>query len=216
MRYELSPSMLSADILNLDDTLSKLKNNNIKYLHIDVMDGRFVPNITYGIPYVKSLKKSKYDFIFDTHLMIIEPENYIEKFADAGADIITFHFEATKDHKRCIDMIHNKNKKAGMAINPETDVDKIIPFIDDLDLILIMGVHPGFSGQKYIEGTENKLKKIYEILKDKAYNDKILEVDGGVDDTNIKLVSESGANLIVSGSFIFSGDIQNNIKKLYE
>lgn len=213
----LSPSLLSGDLANIKSVLDTLKENNIHYIHLDVMDGRFVPNITFGLPVIKSMSKYKKDgdFIFDSHLMIIEPEKYVEKFCEVGSDIVTFHIEATKDPDLCIKLIKDKNVKVGISLNPETDVEKVFPYLDKVDLVLVMGVHPGFSGQKYIEGTDTKIKLIYDELKKRNIDNKVtLEVDGGIDNTNIKKVVDAGASLIVSGSYLFTGDMKEKAKSL--
>lgn len=217
MNIDLSPSMLSSDLSNIERELGRLKENNIKYIHLDVMDGRFVPNITFGLPVIKSMSRLKKDgdFIFDSHLMIEEPEKYVERFCEVGSDIVTFHIEAAKDPDECIRLIKNKNVKAGLSLNPETEVEKVYPYLDKIDLVLVMGVHPGFSGQKYISGTAEKIKKINEeLIKNKLNEKVIIEVDGGIDNTNIKSVVDAGAKLIVSGSYIFTGDMKEKIKSL--
>ena len=201
----LSPSLLSANFYNLSEQLDILVENDIKYLHLDVMDGNFVPNISFGPGIIKSLRK-KYDFIFDTHLMIVNPENYIENFKEAGCDIVTIHYEATKHPLRVLQQIRQMGMKAGISLNPGTPVEVLDYLWDELDLILIMTVNPGFGGQSFIESQLKKIKRIRELI-NKNNLDILLEIDGGVKTTNIERLLDLGVDLFVSGSDVFNEDI---------
>lgn len=201
----LSPSLLSANFYNLSEQLDILVENDIKYLHLDVMDGNFVPNISFGPGIIKSLRK-KYDFIFDTHLMIVNPENYIENFKEAGCDIVTIHYEATKHPLRVLQQIKQMGMKAGISLNPGTPVEVLDYLWDELDLILIMTVNPGFGGQSFIESQLKKIKRIRELI-NKNNPEILLEIDGGVKTTNIERLLDLGIDLFVSGSDVFNEDI---------
>ncbi len=215
MHY-LAPSLLSANFYNLENDLNILSKKNIKYLHLDVMDGMFVPNISIGIPVISSIKKNTKDtFILDTHLMIEEPERYIDNFKDAGTDILTIHREISSDYLKVIDMIKGSGLKVGVSINPETDVNKIIDVIDNVDLILVMSVHPGFGGQQFIESSLEKITFLNDLRNKNGYNYKI-EVDGGIYAENVNKVINAGADIIVSGSGVFKGNISENIDRFME
>lgn len=201
----LSPSLLSANFYNLSEQLDILVENDIKYLHLDVMDGNFVPNISFGPGIIKSLRK-KYDFIFDTHLMIVNPENYIENFKEAGCDIVTIHYEATKHPLRVLQQIKQMGMKAGISLNPGTPVEALDYLWDELDLILIMTVNPGFGGQSFIESQLKKIKRIRELI-NKNNPEILLEIDGGVKTTNIESLLDLDVDLFVSGSDVFNEDI---------
>lgn len=207
---KIAPSILGANFLNLEKDIDKVLPYT-DYLHIDVMDGRFVPNISIGIPVVKSLKK-KYQVPFDVHLMIIEPEKYIEPFVKAGADLITFHVEATENVKKVIDLIHSYNLKAGLSIKPKTPVSVIEKYLPDLDLVLVMSVEPGFGGQEFMESAVSKIDKLKE-LKEKCHYQYLIEVDGGINDKTANKCHN--ADILVSGSYIFdSTDVKDAIDKL--
>ena len=198
---KVSPSILSCDFANMKADIKTI-SKYVEYLHIDVMDGVFVNNISIGIPVVKALRPH-FDIVFDTHLMIINPEKYVKDFALAGSDIITFHLEATKDAKSVVDLIHSHNVKAGISIKPKTDVEVLRPYLKDLDLILIMSVEPGFGGQKF---DSSALEKIAWLKKEKelhGYNYEI-EVDGGINGETGKLCKDAGVDVLVSGSYIFN------------
>ena len=167
-------------------------------MHLDVMDGRFVPNISFGIPVIESLRKCT-DVYFDVHLMIVEPEKYIDKFIDAGADGVCFHVEATENPLKCIEMIHARSKKAGIAISPDTPVSAIEEYLDAVDMVLVMSVYPGYGGQKYIPEVNEKIT----YLRNKLGDDFNIQVDGGVNDSTIRTVLEAGANILVAGSAVF-------------
>lgn len=210
---KLAPSILSADFSKLGEDVKNLEKCGADVVHIDVMDGMFVPNISFGVPIIKSIRK-KTKLPFDVHLMIEEPSRYVEDFVKAGADIITVHYEADRHLDRTINYIKSFNVKAAVALNPATPVSVLENIIESLDMVLIMSVNPGFGGQKYINYSLDKIKKLKE-LKDK-YNDKlIIEVDGGITSSNIKEVVDAGANLIVAGSAVFKdGNIKENIEIL--
>ena len=210
---ELSPSLLSADFTNLKKEIDTLNKLDVKYLHLDVMDGMFVPNISFGPMIIKKLRPLT-NMIFDVHLMIEDPDRYIENFKDAGANILTVHVEACKHLQRTISHIKSCNMKAGVSINPATHPDVLDYVLDDIDVILVMSVNPGFGGQKFIKQTIEKILKIREKI-DKKNLDIILEVDGGIKTTNVQNVIEAGANLIVSGSDVFC-DKENKIREYKE
>lgn len=212
---KLAPSILSADFSNLLEDVKKVENAGCEYLHIDVMDGHFVPNITIGPLVVESLRKHS-NMVFDTHLMIENPDNYIEAFAKAGSDLIVVHQEACKHLHRTIQGIKNLNVKAGVALNPATPVETIKHVLKDLDMVLIMTVNPGFGGQSFIEGMLDKIKELRSMIKDMGLEVDI-QVDGGIKEENIHKVVEAGANIIVAGSAIFgSDDIPQTVKNLRE
>lgn len=198
----VSPSMLSADFSELSAECKRMKNCGCDWLHLDIIDGVFAPNITFGIPVIKSIRKHS-DLVFDLHLMIKEPLKYIEDFAQAGADFITFHLECDSDIEQTIDKIHSLGLKAGIALKPKTPAQAVIPYIDKADMILVMTVEPGFSGQSFMSDMMPKLKKISELCEGK---NKYIQVDGGISEKNIALVAENGANVAVSGSTIFCAE----------
>lgn len=208
----LSPSLLSADFYNLSKQLDILAKNEIKYLHLDVMDGNFVPNISFGPGIIKSLREN-YDFIFDTHLMIASPEKYIEDFKNAGCDIVTIHYEATKHPLRVLQQIREMGMKAGVSLNPGTPVEVLDYLWDELDLILIMTVNPGFGGQSFIESQVKKIRKVRELI-NKNNPNIILEIDGGVKTTNIEKLLDLDIDLFVSGSDVFNKDLDAMQAKL--
>ena len=206
----LSPSILSADFTILGDELKTIDEAGSEYIHIDVMDGIFVPSISYGMPVIKSIRKATKK-VFDVHLMITEPERYINEFVESGADIITFHVEATKDPDKVIDMIHEKGLKAGISVKPKTPLEAIEPYLEKIDMLLIMSVEPGFGGQAYIEGSTEKIRAAREMVKAHGLNTDI-QVDGGINLQNLPEVLEAGANIIVAGSSVFKGDVAGNVK----
>lgn len=209
----ISPSILSADFSNLGEDVKRVSNSLAEWIHIDVMDGCFVPNISFGMPIIKAIRE-KSDKIFDVHLMINEPSRFIDDFVNAGADIITVHYEADKHIDRTIQYIKSKGVKAGVALNPGTPTILIKDLISELDMVLIMSVNPGFGGQKFIPYTLEKVKEIKEFS-DLYNKDLFIQVDGGVDKNNINEIVKNGANSIVAGSAVFKENkIEENIKDL--
>lgn len=210
MTYKLSPSILAADISRLGEEVSAVEKAGADYLHIDVMDGVFVPNISFGLPVVKGLRACT-DLFFDVHLMIVEPLKYIERFAKGGADSITVHAEACRNLPETVDKILEFGKQAGVAISPDTDIDAVLPVLDKLSMVLIMTVYPGYGGQSIMTETFEKVRKLREIITERGLSLDI-EVDGGVNCENVGLILEAGANVFVAGTKVFKGDITENVK----
>ena len=204
----LAPSILAADVAKLGEDIAKTADAGAKYLHIDVMDGVFVPRLSFGQCVVESIRKCT-DITFDVHLMIVDPIKCVEDFAKAGADIITVHLEACKDVVATLKKIRECGCKAGLSIKPATKVEEIIPYLEYTDMILIMSVEPGLGGQKYMEDATDRIRQTRKIIKDRGL-DIDVEVDGGICRENLKMILEAGANVIVSGSSIFKGDITDN------
>ncbi len=208
----ISPSILSADFSNLEKEFKIMDEENVDFIHLDIMDGNYVPNISFGPGIVKSLR-SLTNITFDTHLMINNPENYIDEFAKAGSDIITIHSDATIHLNRTINLIKSKGLKAGLSLNPHQSVDILDYVVDDLDLVLVMSVNPGFGGQSFIESSYRKINEIRELIEKRNLNT-LIEVDGGVKINNAKKILNSGADILVAGSAIFDGkDTRENIRK---
>lgn len=213
MKYILSPSLLSADFTALDREIKVCEDNNVAYLHIDVMDGMFVPNISIGIPVVKSIRKIT-DLVLDVHLMIVKPERYIKAFAEAGSDIINIHYEATEDHIGVLKEIKKLGKKAAVTIKPNTSYKDIISLSDYVDMFLVMSVEPGFGGQSFIESTLKNVEGLAEYREKNGLSYDI-EIDGGINVDNITSPLDAGANIIVAGSAVFGkGDTAEKIRKL--
>ncbi|MDY3972270.1 MAG: ribulose-phosphate 3-epimerase [Clostridia bacterium] len=205
----LSPSILAADFGVLADQIKRAEKAGAKWLHIDVMDGHFVPNISFAMPVIKSIRKYT-DMFFDVHLMITPPEKYIDDFINAGADGVTFHIEATENPDKCIELIRNRGKKVGISINPNTPVSAIEKYLDKVDMVLVMSVEPGYGGQKYIESVNEKIS----CVREKMGADFDIEVDGGINADNIDMVLNAGANIIVAGTAVFNDDIEGSVKEL--
>ena len=204
--FKLAPSILSADFADLKSALAQCESGGAHWIHVDVMDNQFVPNLTIGPPVVKSLRPKTNKFL-DVHMMVINPENLVESFAKSGADMITFHVEATNDVQSVIDLIKATGTQVGLSIKPSTKLEEIEPFYDQLDLILVMSVEPGFGGQGYIESSTERVMKIKARLKELCLQDRVLiEVDGGIKLHNAKKVIDAGADVLVAGSAVFGTD----------
>ena len=204
--FKLAPSILSADFANLQLALSQCDEGGAHWIHVDVMDNQFVPNLTIGPPVVKSLRPNTKKFL-DVHMMVIEPEKLVEPFARAGADSITFHIEATDDPQSVIDLIKATGTKVGISIKPATPLAEIEPYYDQIDLVLVMSVDPGFGGQGYLDGSTERVEKVKQMLIEKCLEDRVLiEVDGGIKLHNAEEVVNAGADVLVAGSAIFGAD----------
>ncbi len=206
----LSPSILAADFAHLEEDIKKVERAGARYLHIDVMDGDFVPSISFGMPLISAIRRIT-DMVLDVHLMITEPVRYIDDFAACGADIITVHVEACKHLNRTIAAIKEKGLKAGVVLNPATPLSELEYILEDVDMVLLMSVNPGFGGQKYIESCTRKIEELRRIITERGLSVDV-EVDGGVKLDNLQKVLDAGANVIVAGSAVFSGDVEQNVK----
>ena len=214
-KIQISPSILSADFSQLGSEIKKLEEGGADLIHVDVMDGHFVPNLTIGPPVIKNLRKYT-KLPFDVHLMISPVHKYIQNYAEAGADIITIHPEATQNLKDSIKLIKSFGKRVGISLNPKTSISTLIDEIENIDLILVMSVNPGFGGQKFMHEVLDKIKELKNI-REKNHYKFVIEVDGGIDFSNSKTILEAGADILVSGTTVFkenNGDIKTNIKKL--
>ena len=214
MEYILAPSILAADFKQLGQEMKKTADQGAKYLHFDVMDGMFVPSISFGMPVLASIHDAT-DQVMDAHLMVQEPIRYIEAFQKAGADLVTVHLEACEDVDATIGKIRECGMKVGLSICPETEVEQLIPYLDLVDMILIMSVHPGFGGQKFIPESLDKIRETRRLLDEKGLQVDI-QVDGGIYLTNVRDVLDAGANIIVAGSAVFRGDPAQNTKDFME
>jgi len=216
MQTLISPSLLAADFTNLKADIEMVNNSHADWFHLDIMDGVFVPNISYGLPVVEQINKIAQKPL-DVHLMIVDPDRYIEAFKKAGADILTVHYEACTHLHRTIQNIHSHNMKAGVSLNPHTPISVLEEIITDIDLVLLMSVNPGFGGQCFIENTYSKVKKLAKLIKEKSAS-VIIEIDGGVNLETGKKLIEAGANALVAGSFVFGANDPNqtisDLKKL--
>lgn len=208
----LAPSILSADFTKLGEEIKRVEEAGAKYLHFDVMDGLFVPSISFGMPVLKSIRKAS-DIVYDVHLMIVEPERYVEYFKNSGADLITVHIETLKDPETVLKQIRDLGAKVGLALNPETDVEKVYPYLHLIDMALVMTVHPGFGGQKYIHDCTEKIAALA-AKREELGLDYDIEVDGGIGEGTIDEAMDAGANILVAGSSVYGGDAYENAKKL--
>ena len=212
----LAPSILSADFANLGSDIHRAVDAGAKYLHIDVMDGMFVPRISFGMPVIESIRKVT-NITFDVHLMIVEPERYLGVFREMGADLITVHIETLSSPETTLKTIRGLGAKVGISLNPETPVEKIYPYLDLVDMVMVMTVRPGIGGQKYIHACTPKIEAVAAELAKRGLADKVdIEVDGGIDETTIDEALNAGANVIVAGTAVFGDDIEGAAKKLIE
>ena len=214
MRYVLSPSILAADFTNLGEQIHVVEEQGAEYLHFDVMDGMFVPSISFGMPVLKSIKKAT-NQIIDTHLMVEEPVRYIKDFQSAGADIITVHLEACKDLRETIREIHSCGLRCGISICPDTPVETVREYLADVEMVLIMSVYPGFGGQKFIPEALKRIRELRDMIEEMDVPVDI-EVDGGIYPGNVREVLDAGANVIVAGSAVFKGNLAENAKEFME
>lgn len=214
MKMILAPSILSADFKILGEQIRITEEAGAQYIHFDVMDGMFVPSISFGMPVLSSIKGATGQ-VLDVHLMVTEPERYIEEFARCGADSITVHEEACNDPAKALDLIHRCGVKAGISIKPKTPVETLIPYLDQAEMFLVMSVEPGFGGQAFIPESLERIRQLRNLLDERGL-DADIEVDGGIYHSNVAQVLEAGANIIVSGSGVFKGDIRKNTEDFME
>lgn len=210
--YQLCPSILSADFNRLGEQIKILEEEGVEILHIDVMDGDFVPSISFGMPVIKSIRKESKMF-FDVHLMVTEPERYIHDFVECGADSITVHAEACEDLERTIELIRDAGVKVGISIKPATPVNDISHLLSEVDMVLVMTVQPGFGGQKYIEECTEKIQELRDLIQEEEL-DVNIQVDGGINEETMETVMQAGANYLVAGSYVFKGDLASNVRAI--
>lgn len=212
---ELSPSILSCNFAHLQEDLDQLKNTDLKWLHLDIMDGIFVPNISFGFDIIKDIRDSN-DLIFDTHLMIEEPIRYVDKLKEVGSDLVTIHYEACEDLGKTIKAIKDSGMKVGLTSKPKTDIEKLIPYLKDIDLVLVMSVEPGFGGQSFMDNSLDKVRRLRDYI-DQNKLDVLIEIDGGIKTHNLKKVVDAGVDVVVSGSDIFGKDsIKGQVDEYYK
>ncbi len=209
----LAPSILSADFSKLGEQIKEAEEAGADIVHLDVMDGRYVPNITFGMPVIEKIRPIT-DLPFDAHLMIVEPERYVEDFIKAGVNMISFHMDATIHSHRLVEKIKSLGAKAGVVLNPATPVNTLEEIIHFVDYVLIMSVNPGFGGQKFIPETLKKVEKLKRLMEETGRTDILIEMDGGINQSNIAEISRAGVNIFVAGSAVFKGNIKSNIEKL--
>lgn len=214
MEKILAPSILSADFKNLGDQIIETEKGGAQYIHFDIMDGMFVPSISFGMPVLSSIKNLTGQTI-DAHLMVTEPVRLMEEFVECGADILTIHYEACTDLKADLDCIHSLGVKAGLSIKPETPVDVLEPYLEEADMFLVMCVVPGFGGQTFLPGSIEKIRQLRNMLRERGL-EKDIEVDGGIHHSNVTKVLDAGANVIVAGSAVYKGDVRDNTERFME
>lgn len=213
--YQLAPSILSADFNRLGEQIQRVEKAECRRLHIDIMDGMFVPSISFGMPVVKSIRKES-SLYFDVHMMVKDPERYVEEFQSCGADMITVHAEACRDLAETVKKIHETGADAGVAVNPDTPLSAVTDVMDQVEMILIMSVYPGFGGQKYIPESTERIRTLRRMLDEKGLEHVHIQVDGGINRATIDEVLAAGANIIVAGSAVFGSNIEQNVRELQE